>query len=640
MWTRASASGSRLEVRLAGFHRDERWDGMAGHDIPSVRIFTYGDPPTPVYQNAPFSMRRTPSSHTASIAWEWRRNLGGMQNLLKIGAEASRGSWLDRRTRNGRMTWRPPRSRHFSLDETDTWLPPNNIIPTEWGGEVDLDARLGGEAVFIQNHLTVSPRLSISPGLRVSQWRGDLLPKGREADRFTALEASGIDPRIGITLDPTGTNRLVMKAHWGTYHQGMLSQFFDRVEGGEVYSDRQIWYHRGDPPSEPTRTFTTAERDALTTGNPRFTLEQIFRLNETGSVDPDYRHPYVNQWILGLEASPTERIRAEFLYVHRENRNLVALVDRNLADNYHVFRNLWVHTPDSIPIFLDEDPMILPEVHIPYDALRAYIELAAEQALPMPPGLTFADREWMSFEQDLVLTNPDAAKRSFHQLQFSLHASYPRWGASASFVWSRLRGNLNSVTGYEAGTGLDDFIEEGAGPFVRPNEQVNFFGRLPGAAPLELKIAVHADLGWGLRGGAFWHAARGDRYTAYFNLSALGFDYRAEDGGSLPAGLVHSVAGQRVFVKERGSGRYGDRHTLDIRLDREIPGTDGRFRATIDVFNLWNSGAPTRILRELNQGSMFLSPILTPDPNQLHGAVQERLQPRTLRIGITADFHH
>jgi hypothetical protein len=640
MWTRASASGSRLEVRLAGFHRDERWDGMAGHDIPSVRIFAYGDPPTPVYQNSPFSTRRTPSSHTASIAWEWRRSLGGMQNLLKIGAEASRGSWLDRRTRNGGMTWRPTRNRDFFLDETDTWLPANNIISTEWGGEVDLDARLGSEAVFIQNHLTVSPRLSISPGLRVSKWRGDLLPKGREADRFTALEASGVDPRIGITLDPTGTNRLVMKAHWGTYHQGMLSQFFDRVEGGEVYSDRQIWYHRGDPPSEPTRTFTAAERDALTTGNPHFTLEQIFRLNETGSVDPDYRHPYVNQLILGLEASPTERIRAEFLYVHRDNRNLVALLDRNLADNYHVFRNLWVHTPDGRPIFLDEEPMILPEIHIPHDALRAYIEAAAEGGLPMPPGLTLADVESMSFEQDLVLTNPVAAKRTFHQLQFSLHASYPRWGASASFVWSRLRGNLNSVTGYEAGTGLDDFIEEGAGPFVRPNEQVNFFGRLPGAAPLELKIAVHADLGWGVRGGAFWHAARGDRYTAYFNLSGLGFDYRAEEGGSLPAGLVYSVAGQRVFIEERGSGRYGDRHTLDVRFDREIPGTDGRFRATIDIFNLWNSGAPTRILRELNQGTTFLSPILTPDPNQLHGAVQERLQPRTLRIGITADFHH
>jgi hypothetical protein len=597
--------------------------------VPSVRIFAYGDPPTQVYQNTPFAMHRKPSSHTASIAWQLRRTLGGMENLLRIGAEASRGSWLDQRSRNGEITWRPARNGDFALDETDEW-PVANIIATEWGGEVDLDARLASDAVFIQNHLTVSERLSVSPGLRVSRWSGDLLPSGRAADRFTALEASGVDPRIGITLDPTGTNRLVMKAHWGTYHQGMLSQFFDRVEGADVYSDRELWYYRGDPPAEPTRTFTPAERDAMVAGNPRFTREQVFRLNETGSVDPDYRHPYVNQLIVGLEASPTDRIRAEILYVRRDNRNLVALVDRNLADNYHVFRNLWVHTPDGSPLYLDDDPMILPEVHIPYDALRAYIDFALQQDLPMPPGLTPADRDWMSFEQDLVLTNPASARRNFHQLQFAVHASYPRWGASASFVWSRLRGNLNSVTGYEAGTGLDDFIEEGAGPFVRPNEQVNFFGRLPGAAPLELKIAAHA----------FWQAARGDRYTAYFNLNGLGFDYRAEEGGSLPARLVRSVAGQRVFMEERGSDRYGDRHTLDVRFDREIPGTDGRFRATIDIFNLWNSGAPTRILRELNQGSTFLTPILTPDPNQLHGAVHERLQPRTLRIGITADFHH
>jgi hypothetical protein len=636
-WNRGLTANSSLEARVAGFRREARFAGSGGPDLPAVKIFAHGDPPTQVYQNAVFDTEQHPSSRTAFLAWEWRGAIGGIENVLRVGGEVTRGSWVDRRTRNGGMTWRPNRSREFWLDETDTWST-FDIVATEWGGEVDLDARVGSEAFFVQNHLTLSPRFAVSPGLRVSRWRGELLPGGREADRFNALEASGIDPRIGVTFDPSGQNRLVLKAHWGRYHQGMLSQFFDRVEGGEVYNDRELWYYRGAYPAHPGQSFSAAERDAMSEGSPRFTPEQVFRLNETGSVDANYRHPYVSQWIIGAEASPTDRIRAEVLYVRRENRNLVALVDRNLEDNYHVFHDVWVHTIDGRAIFLDEDPLILPRVLIPYDVLIWWLPQAAAAGLPWPPGLSPADVAGMSYDQDLVLTNPADARRSFHQLQLSVHASWPRWGGSASFAWSRLRGNLNSVTGYEAGTGLDDFTVEGAGPFVRPNEQVNFDGNLPGVAPLEFKLAVHGELGWGFRAGAFWQAARGDLYTPHFTLSGLGFQYRVVEGGEIHPNLVQAVAGQRVFARERGSMRYGDRHTLDLRVDRVLPGAGGRMRATVDVFNLWNAGPPVRILREVNQGSTFLSPVLTPDPNQLHGAVQERVQPRSFRIGVTADF--
>src|SRR5688500_20284389 len=65
------------------------------------------------------------------------------------------------------------------------------------------------------------------------------------------------------------------------------------------------------------------------------------RLNEEGAVS-NYRQPYIDQIVVGLEKSIGTRWKAEALYVSRRNRRLVALVDRNLATNYTAFTNLRV----------------------------------------------------------------------------------------------------------------------------------------------------------------------------------------------------------------------------------------------------------------------------------------------------------
>jgi hypothetical protein len=644
-WRRGDDDGY-LEIRAAGAESRETIEPDRGVGVPGIRLFAPGDPPMPTFQNAPFRVERRPTSHSLSTVLAGQIETGPWTHRVLVGAEASRSGWIDRRTRTGGMTWRAVQSPTFDADDPSTWNF-SGVIPSDWGGEVDLHARMGTEALFIQDHLILHPRLSVSPGLRFARWRGDLLPGGDRARKVAAVRTHGLEPRIGITFDPLGTNELVFKAHWGRIHQNLLASFFDRAEGGEVFSNRELWYYRGEPFQDPGTSFTPEERDAMADLLPRgFSLEEVIRLNETGPTAANLRQPHVDQWLLGAERTFGPRIRLEALWVDRTNRNMIALQDRNLADNYHRYDRVRVMDAEGGFLGSSEGPLTLPTLYVPNDWIRQLLVWAADPEVDtgiIPPGFVLADTLWLSFEQDLELRNVPEATRRLQQLQLSAHGAFPSWGGSVSLVWSRLRGNFNSVTGYEAGTGFDDFQEEGAGPFVRPNEQVNFLGDLPGLSALEFKVAAYGELPWDLRVGAFFHAARGERFTPHFALSGTFFQYALEDdqGDLTPLDfrLIRGVSGQRILMQTRGEASYEDRVTLDLRMERTLPVGDGRWRATVDLFNVWNGGAVTRINPSINYPTRAMAPpALRQNPAALFGAVWERAPPRTLRLGIRAEL--
>jgi hypothetical protein len=644
-WRRGDDDGY-LEVRAAGAESRESVEPDRGEGVPGVRFYAPGDPPMPTFRNAPFRIERRPTSHSLSAVLAGQVETGPWTHRVQVGAEATRSGWTDRRTRSGGLTWRAVGNPSFDSEDPSTWYSAG-LLPSDWGGEVDLHARMGTEALFIQNHLILHPRLSVSPGLRFARWRGDLLPGGDRSLRIPAVRTHGVEPRMGVTVDPLGTNELVFKAHWGRIHQNLLASFFERAEGGEVFSNRELWYYRGDPFQDPGTSFTRAERDGLADlSPPRFTLQEVIRLNDTGRVAPNLRQPHVDQWLVGAERIFGPRIRVEALWVQRTNRNMIALQDRNLSGNYHRYDNVRILDTEGRPYGFGDEPMSLPAIWIPHDWIRQLLVWVAGEegdGILAPPGFVPADTLWLSFEPDLELTNVPEATRRLRQVQLSAHAAFPQWGGSVSLVHSLLRGNFNSVTGYEAGTGFEDFQEVGAGPFVRPNEQVNFFGRLPGLAALELKVVAYGDIPWGLRVGAFLHAARGERFTPHFTLSRLHFQYVVEDEeGSvlqLDPRLIHGVAGERILMQPRGEASYEDRVTVDLRFERDMPMGEGRWRMTVDFFNVWNSGAVTRINPSVNYPTRESAPpFVGRNPAAIFGAVWERAPPRTLRLGVRAEL--
>ncbi|WP_420129221.1 TonB-dependent receptor [Longimicrobium sp.] len=632
-----------FEASVSSFSRDERRESIAGEGVPALVV--YGtDQIRPSFNAAPFNYRLAPSALSATTSLGWEMQTGPLRHTVKLGGEHSTGTWRSDRIRNGGMTWRPAVNNVATLDPQDpaTWVRGSfNFVPTEWGGEVRLDADVRNSAVYLQDHIDLGSRVSVSPGVRYGWWTGWITPAEDLGTRFQAMNDQAFEARLGLTIDITGTNELVLKAHAGRYHQSMFAQFYERVEGAQVFSNQETWQYVGRP-GTADQTFTAAEREALAAEG-KFTLQQVIRLNQTGPVDPNYKQPYIDQLVVGLERQLGRAWKAELVYVGRRNQNMVALVDRNAATNYTRFDQIRIHeyvpggginAPPQPVVKYNGQPLVLRSLYIPNWMVVDHLRLLEEgEIVPRVPGLTPADIPSLRWDPDYVITNVPEADRTFHQVQAVVKMGYPKFGGTFSAVWSRLRGNLDNVAGYDDPSGF------GAGPFVNPNQSVNFYGDLPNSSVWDLKAWAYGDLGRGFRAGIFWNELVGDVYTPHLTLSETEFTYQTLDGRPFPGRMLASVYGQPLFVETRGKQQYPNRATIDLHLERatKVGATD--WLLTLDGFNVLGRTTPTRYNTSVNEGLNY-TPFLpsSTEPENFYRAVRERVRPRSIRIGAAVKF--
>ena len=657
-WRRSLGSRAVLEARVNHFGRDERTDPYGGADVPGVQLFSL-IPPYTTFANAALTRRSAPSSTSATVMTSVHFRTGEQQHLLKFGAQYTRGSFLDQRKRNGGMTWTPVLQDGFEPTDPATWpVAEGGYVPTEWGGEVNLDADVMNAAAFAQLSLSLG-RLVLSPGLRWSAWEGWLTP--RSGARFRAVEDQALDARLGATFQLSDDGTWILKGHWGRYHQDMIAQMFDRAGGSDVFTDQETWYYRGPPVADPSATFTESERDALAEQG-LFTRESVVGLNATGPV-VDYHQPYVDQWLVGIQKQFGTSVQFEALYTRRANHDMIALVDRNRDTNYTRFSRVRVHqgaaSGPALPF--NGATVYMPEVFIPNDVVLQEMRYCAAHpdACGPPPGMTFADTLGLSWNPDYVLTNAPDAQRTFGQVQLQFKFARPRWGGSISAVFTSLEGNLDNVSSYA------DPSEYSPGPYVRVNESINDYGKLPNYSDNELKVSAWGVLPWKLRGGAFWTLRSGDHYAPTFRVSGQNslYGYRANveafyacspadpeckvdfGGQPLPLSFFKAIEGNDVFIGPRGAPQMAGRGSLDLRLERvfELPSFD--LGVALDVFNVGGSKALTEVQTMVNHGTRsyyFFDAIDTPFRRAWAGTWYQsplaRVSPRRVRLGMTAYF--
>lgn len=630
-WQRTWSARNFLELKVAGFNGRDRREPYAGAGVPGVVTLLEVNPRA--YQNAAFRERREPASLALALNWDVYARTFGAEHHLKIGGEHAFGSWIHERLRNGGLTWRPSERLTppvFDPADPATWVLFSGAMTSTWGGEVQLDSKVQNSALFAQDYIQLTPWLSVNPGLRWGRWIGRLRQPVPGRVYFTPVNDNAFDPRIGAVVDLSGRGTLVAKAHWGIFHQNIFAAFFDRAEGGNVYSNEERWEYRGPAFSDPHTTFTTAERNS-----PAWERVQTIRLNEVGRVE-NFKEPYIEQATLGLEKSFGGRIKAEALYARRRNKNMVAVVDRNLAQNYTVYENITVLDRFFRPVLFQGEPLVLPKLAVSNEDIiywRAFL-LSGESTCSCyyPTGMPGAQWRALTYHPDNVLTNVPEATRKFDQIQLNASARYPTWWAQASATLTRLVGNLNSLTG------TDDYTTSGAGPYVRLNEQTNFYGALNNQSRLELKLQLGGNLPFGFQGGAFLTHFAGDRVTPTLTISDLAVEFQLPDTSSTGAAppllrsyLFHFSSGQRVFVQPRGTYRYPARTSLDFHLERWFPLGRAQASVALDAFNALGASAVTEVQTSVN-GSF------DPDFRSSYGETRNRVPPRTVRVGAAIRF--
>jgi hypothetical protein len=401
----------------------------------------------------------------------------------------------------------------------------------------------------------------------------------------------------------------------------MVSSFFDRALGGNVYSNHQFYY-TAPPFADGRTTFTTAQRDAPGSGFSSYYAEEV--LNETGRVE-NYKQPYVDQAVLGLEKSIGRSWKTEVLYTHRSNRDIVGIIDRNSATNYSPMYNAHVNDTYVIGRTLDQNgkPLVLPVVYVSNKDLKDELLVCAGSFNPGCPttigGYTLADP--LPWNPDLVLTTIPDAKRTYDQVSVMLRTVQTRWQGEASVTSARLVGNVPGVAGF--GTTGTLFS---AGPYAHPNEAINDYGPLPDALELEGKVWLSFQLPYALQGGLLYTHTLGERFTAGFVFDGR-YAYTDSLGGILPGPVFRSLYGQTLFVEPRGSRHYASRDVVDLHLERRSP----KFAVlTLDLFNALGSNALTSVNSTVGNQ-------LDADPTSYFMAARLRVPPRTLRVGLRVE---
>jgi hypothetical protein len=619
-WLRTAVGGS-VQARVAGFTSRETRLGYEGDEVPGIQVFTRGR--QPVFQNSLFNDRVKPRSLSGNLLWSKEHSLGRGSNKVVLGGELTRGSWEKRRTRNGGLTWMPyvnPETLGFDPAVPQSW--PD--VASEWGGEISIDSDVEDAALFVQDYLTIIPNLTVTPGLRYGRWRGWLTPADGTGERFLAVKDQAVDPRIGIVWDIFGRNDFVLKGHWGRYHQAMSSLFFDRVEGGAAYTNERF-YFQGPDLTDSRRVYTPAERDANIDTffgfSPTY-VETI--LNEAGRVD-GYRQPFVEQIVASVEKRFGPRWKSEISFTNRVNRNIVGLVDRNMAENYSPIENVYVRDRVFQTAIFDHNgqPLKLPVVWVSNFNLRNELITRRNSRVPRQPipGYTFADIDRLTFDPDIVLTTVPDARRSMQQLTGTLRTEQKAFSWSASATFTNLKGNVAGLTGF--GTNGSDFT---AGPGVRKNEQVNYEGRLPDFSAFDAKSWMIGDLPYGFRGGVSASFTLGQYFAPSFRFTPR-FAFTDVNRAPLNDSVFLAALGQTMLIEQRGSLKYPAMGNLDFRLEKRIMSKGFNALVSADLFNAF--GADAVVLRNLN-----VNDGTSTDPTSVFGAPRRRAAPMRLQLGL------
>lgn len=600
-WLRPVGRSSFLEVKATGYSGEDDRFPLHG-DRPSVQILGGN---RDLFRNAVFTRERSLHNNAVNVGYDSFVELGGMTHQFKVGGEYNEGSWFERRSRNGNLAWRPERGDGpFDPADPSTW----GFISSDWGGDIRLDADTRQSALYLQDYIDLTEWLTLSAGVRWGRWEGELTPGFGGGGGFTAIEDDAVDPRVGLVADLTRDGRTLAKVHWGRYHQSLFALMFDRVQGGNVFQDIEFWDWAGPGLPDVSRNYTEEEREEL------FVFFDAIPTGQEVGPALDYEQPFVDQLVLGLERAVTDRWRVGLTYVNRDWEEILALVDRNLASNYTLYRNVSVvDFRSGLPVLdANGDPLTLS---------RLFISNADIQRRGSAPGLTPAEIAALSFDQDLVLTNAPEARREMDQVQLEAERRGRRWTLHASAVWTDLTGNFFSVSGY------DDPFGTGAGSFVNPNEQTNFEGTLPNVSEWEAKLRLTGELFWDIRGGAFIRWNSGDVFTPVYDIDNRNHDFFTADGELINFRLLNGVSGENVFLEPRGSREHEDFSVVDLSLDRPFALGPGRLIVGATVFNLLDEDAVTAVRTLVNDQDPS-------DPTSLFGASRFRQAPRTVRIDL------
>jgi len=483
---------------------------------------------------------------------------------LKFGVEIERSKVRDRLAyENG-----------ISYYDYTAYYPPGQYYASSYG--YDSEGKNERESLYVQDSWKPTDRLTINAGLRFDIMRG----KSVALDE-TVYDAKALAPRIGFAFDLTGDSKTVLRAHWGQYYDGI---YFDAYQTAAPGFDDFVTYFY-----DPEGSFCGP------LGNCFSEVDRAPSL--VYNVDPDIKHPRVDELTVGLERALTPDVRLSVTGIWRQDKNVQASLYPDAR---------W--RPTTITASTSgNDPSLNGKPITVYEWANRD-ESENNGLLTNVDGFRYLD-------PDGNLLGTARTERKYRGVMVVLDKRLKdRWQGRISYVWSKSDGYLrnNGAPTY----GQETFFET---PTL---SLVNSFGRTDNDRPHELKVFgtwIVPKIEVNLSG--YYRFLSGRPYTPFqrFGTGDINWPTRA---------------GREPFLEPRGSRRRENETNLDLRVEKIFNISDfGRLAVFADIQNVFNEDTVTI----LNNRHPFISVAGYDDPIEFEGPTTV-VQPRRFLLGARWSF--
>ena len=360
----------------------------------------------------------------------------------------------------------------FKAVDIELW---NGVPQWAWVGEEYKEKnRLIQTGVFVQDTWSPTKHFTINLGLRYDFAKGYYPPQQRKGTgewinkkTINAMSFNMISPRIGISYDPIGDGKTVLRANYGRYYAPLIMIYY--------------WFNN---PSQRTEYWARL--------NPDWTVAYTTPPWAPGlnSVDKDISSPYADEINIGVEREIIEDFSVAATFIAKWERNLIDDVEEHV----------------DIAKFKETGEMVWSGYH----AVQGTDPFTGQ-------AVTFYEMNEDFGDQRFIYMNIPGTARKYRGLELKLIKRMSRnWAMQASYVWSKGEGILNTSRGQSTGF---------SGYYDNPNVMINAYGRLDFQMEHLVKVQATYAAPFGINVSAYYQFGSGVPYTRTIRTLEAGLGY-------------------------------------------------------------------------------------------------------------------
>jgi hypothetical protein len=508
MWTTVLSNKTLIEARYSGFYGYDHGDPLEANE-PRVKP-RFSDLDTGEITGGIYSWYDGVSWKTAAAGKvsHYAENFIGGSHDLKLGVQ-------------------------FDSGGSDYITGPNDYIYTYGStpayGYTQLPWHEGGQkkslGFFFDDTYRVGSRATLNLGLRYDWSRASIRsypvldPQGNETSQTSPsidnlYTWNSVAPRFGLVVKLNQAGTSTVKMHAGRYYGGIVTGEFDDVS----------------PSVTPRFLFD----GTYVGGRPNPASLELVSDNSSLRVDPDFKNPRTDQYIVGFEQEVAKNLGLQVSYVHKRGENYGG----------------WRETRG---------------VYVPFTVVSG--------------GQSYQVQRLVSNAEDrlFLLTNPDQMHSRYSGVSFQAQKRMSnRWQLTGSIVLSKSEGLLGSnrpTTSSSTPTPLASQTAT-AGIFGQnPNDFINADGRLIGDRPVVGKLQFLYEAPGGVLFGMNYMHQDGRLYGRQIRINNLG----------IPTAIWAEPLD--------GSRRVPDWNTFDVRIQKDFAFGTSKVGVFGDILNLTNIDA-------------------------------------------------